>query len=249
MKVKLLSLAVLAASMNTMALTPASLPADDVLFISGASAQDKGINEVAASLCTDTPDFYSDTGSVPGKAYTAIFCTMNDSTVPNLAPAATNRKVLIYKRSKGGSAWGVGPVEAHQSIANMLIDNTCTLSSANHYQCTGTTTMTVDAGMSDVEPALFRGVNLLEAGIGGVQNGDPGTAPLTQAQLDRLDKKPTGALTFGVVVTKTLRDALQVVQFGNGSACVTSDEESCMPSLTKPQIASLFAGTVANWSE
>jgi ABC-type phosphate transport system substrate-binding protein len=245
MKAKLLSMAVMAVSMNTMALTPADLPADVELFIGGASAQDKALLEVVSSLCKDTADKYSETGAAPGSSYTAVFCTMSDAQVPGLLPAGTDRKVLIHKRSKGGSAFGAAPVESGDSVTRMLVDASCTLTTAHQYQCTGTTNDVLKAGITDVEPGMFRGVNLLVPGIGGVVAGDPGTAAMTSAQLDRLDKKPTGALTFGVVVTKTLRDALQAVQ-GLSSG---SDEESQMPVLTKSQIASLFAGTVTNWSE
>jgi hypothetical protein len=243
MKTKLLAAAVMAAGVNTaMALPPGTTP-DLELFIGGASAQDKTLVEVITSLCDDTPDIMSDSASFPGSNHTAFFCTMSSAKVPGFP--ATGLKTLVYKRSKGGSAFGAAPVEAHDQVARMLVDNTCTPAGTNRYTCTGTVNATVDAGITDIEPDAFRGPNLLLAGIGGVVAGDPGTAPMSAAQLSRLDKAPTAALTFGVVVTTNLRNALQTAQ-GLSSG---SDEESQMPSLTKAQVASLFTGATSDWSE
>jgi hypothetical protein len=250
MKAKLLSAVIAAVCANgAMALTPANLPADLELSIGGASAQDLGLREVVTSLCDDTVHSYSETGSIPGKDYTSFFCTMSSAKVPGFP--AGGLKVLVHKRSRGGSAYGVGPVEANSSVAHAKVanDGTCTVFAGNNYKCTTTVSTTIDAGISDVEPGMFRGVNLLEVGVNGVLAGDPGTTPLTSTQLNRLDKAPVAALTFGPVVTTNLRNALQVAQFGAGNACVGADTEACMPSLSKTQIASLFAGTIANWDE
>lgn len=250
MKAKLLSTVVAALCANgAMALTPASLPADLEFFIGGASAQDLGLREVVTSLCDDTVHSYSENGASLGKDYTSYFCTMSSLKVPGFP--AGGLKVLVHKRTRGGSAFGVAPVEANAAIARLKVanDGTCTVASGTFYKCTGTVSTPVDAGISDVEPGLFKGVNLLQVGVNGVLAGDPGTSPLTAAQLNRLDKAPVAALTFGPVVTTNLRNALQVAQFGAGNACVASDTEACMPSLSKTQIASLFAGTIANWDE
>ncbi len=248
MKMKLLSALVAATcASGAMALTPANLPADLELFVSGASAQDNGLREVVTSLCDDTVHAYSETGSIPGRDYTAYFCTMSSAKVPGLPAGGV--KVLVHKRSKGGSAFGAAPVEAKSPIARMKVanDGTCTVFSGNNYLCTGTENAVAQAGLTDVEPALFRGagINLLKVGIGGVVTGDAGTTPMSSAQLARLDKKPVAALTFGPVVTLNLRNALQAAQ----GLTVGSNEVADMPSLTKTQYASLVAGTIANWSE
>ena len=248
MKLKLLSAAVAVVCANgAMALTPANLPADLELFIGGASAQDLGLREVVTSLCDDTVHAYSENGSNPGKDYTSYFCTMSSAKVPGFP--ATGIKVLVHKRIKGGSAFGAAPVEAKQSVAHVKVanDGTCTVFSGNNYKCTTTVNTPLDAGITDVEPALFRGagVNLLQVGVNGVVAGDPGTAALATAQLNRLDKKPVAALSFAPVVTTNLRNALQTAQ-GLTSG---SDEESQMPSLSSTQYASLVAGTIASWDE
>lgn len=248
MKTKLLSALVAATcASGAMALTPASLPADLELFIGGASAQDNGLKEVVTSLCDDTVHAYSESGTIPGKDYTAYFCTMSSAKVPGFPVGGL--KVLVSKRSKGGSAFGAAPVEAKDPITRMKVanDGTCTVVSGNNYKCTGTENAVAQAGITDVEPGLFRGagVNLLKVGIGGVVAGDAGTSPMSSGQLARLDKKPVAALTFGPVVTTNLRNALQAAQ----GLTVGSDDISAMPTLTKTQYASLVAGTIANWSE
>lgn len=246
MKLKLMSAVIAAVCANgAMALTPASLPADLELFVGGASAQDLGLREVTTSLCDDTVHGYSETGSIPGKDYTSFFCTMSSAKVPGFPAAGI--KVLVHKRSKGGSAFGAAPVEAKASVAHVKVanDGTCTVFSGTNYKCTTTVSTALDAGITDVEPAMFRGSNLLEVGVNGVVTGDAGTTPMTSAQLARLDKKPVAALTFGPVVTTNLRNALQTAQ-GLTSG---SDEEAQMPSLSSTQYASLVAGTIASWDE
>ena len=246
MKLKMLSAAVAVICANgAMALTPASLPADLELFIGGASAQDLGLREVVTSLCDDTVHAYSENGANPGKDYTSYFCTMSSAKVPGFPAAGI--KVLVHKRIKGGSAFGATPVEAKASVAHVKVanDGTCTVFSGNNYKCTTTISTPLDAGITDVEPGMFRGVNLLEIGVNGVVAGDAGTTPMTPAQLARLDKKPVAALAFGPVVTTNLRNALQTAQ----GLTAGSDEESQMPSLSSTQYASLVAGTIASWDE
>lgn len=236
MKAKLISAAIAAVCANgAFALTPASLPANLEVFIAGASAQDNGLKQVLNSLCTDTVHSYSEGTSAPGKDYTAYFCTMGATAG---LPAGT--KVLIHKRSKGGSAFGAAPVEARASIERLVVANdaTCTqVGSTTHYTCTGRTNSIPDAGITDVEPGLFRGVNLLASGAG--------SAPMSAAQLAKLDKKPVAALGFGPVVTTGLRNALQAAQ----GLTVGSDDEAQMPTLTKAQYASLVAGAVQTWDQ
>lgn len=245
MKTKLLVAAMLAAGVNgAMALAPTTTP-DLELFIGGASAQDKTLNEVVASLCNaGTLDTFSDSSTFPGSNYTAWSCTMSSANVPGFPAGGLN--VLVHKRSRGGSAFGAAPVEAKDSVARMAVNGTCVATATpGRWTCPNTVNAVLDAGITDVEPAMFKGVNLLVPGIGGVFAGDPGTSPMTPAQLNRLDKSPTAALTFGPVVTTNLRNALQAAQ----GLTVGSDDEAQMPSLSRTQIASLYAGTIADWSE
>lgn len=53
---------------------------------------------------------------------------------------------------------------------------------------------------------------------------------------------------FGVPVTTALYRALQAAQFGDGSPCDDSDLPSCVPSLTRSQLAGLYSQSVYDWN-
>jgi len=264
MKLKALTAALFAA--GTLANSAFALsPTDTInlhIYISGASAQDKALQTMATKLCdtsgSNSLDIYSDSGvSKPeGSSYSAIACTMTAAKVPGLSG---NLNVMIHKRSAGGSAWGVGPVAAGDQIAQMAITSAncgsnpvgnVTLNgvSTRVWSCSNAVTVSspTDAGISDVEPAMFaKPSNLIPVGSAyGTAVGDPGTFPVPDGELAGLTVTGMSAVTFGVPVTKALRDALQAAQ----GKTVGSDALADMPSLSKQQIASLFTGSVGSWN-
>lgn len=231
-KIKSMALAVTAATVisgQAFALAPNTVP-DITLYASGASAQDKAFGSLLEELCVaGTLDTYLDGGV--GKAQRAFSCNLDSTKVTGLS--INNPKVLIYKRSAGGSGMGVAPVADATPMEFMNVNSTnCTLTTtANTYNCGYhvTTNMQMhasDAGLSDVEPALFVGVN------------KPATADeVSSAQLAKLDVKSVRAGVFGIPVTTALRNALQKAQ-----GLVVGDEtQANMPSLSKLQVASLMA--------
>jgi len=246
---KKLTLAVSAAMISTsaFALAPTETP-DIEIFMSGASAQDKGIAALFDDLCVaGTLDTYLDVANPakPGKAHSAFFCNIDSNKVAGLS--ITNPKVLFHKRSAGGSAQGVNPVIDEQAIDAMVINNgNCTpAATAGTYDCTVVKAdgdlieVVSDAGVSDVNPEMFVGVNT-----------PAGSAEIDAALVaSKLEVKGAAALVFGVPVTTTLRDALQQAQFGTTDACVGSDTEACMPNLTSNQVASIISGNVKNWNQ
>ncbi len=239
MKLKQLSLVAAAAlSAQAFALTPADLPADIEIRISGASAQDKALAALVGTLCTNL-DTYRDLGNPakPGAGYTSYFCEMGAS-----AGLGSTQKVLIHKRSAGGSGQGVQPVADAVAIDGMVIDNgNCANVAPGEYECTISNpgdliSVVSDAGISDVEPALFTGPNV-----------PAGSVPVTAAQLAKIDVTSMNAVIFGIPVTNALYQALQEVQYG--AANVGSNLEEHMPSLSKSQVASLFSGGLRNWDD
>ncbi|TAN53071.1 MAG: hypothetical protein EPN21_02410 [Methylococcaceae bacterium] len=244
------ALAVAAYSNGAMALAPTVSP-DITLYIGGATAQDYGIGLLITELCSEgTLDTYLDLAdtSKPGKSYSAYFCKMKSSKITGLT--VTDPKVLIYKRSAGGSAMGVSPlVGGGTAIDFMSIANSnCTLQSGKTdvWGCTvrtGTADLQskkVDMGVSDVNPELFLGDNTPDG-------FDPVNKILVNKQLV---VSAAAALVFGVPVTKDLRDTLQKAEVAQGSLgadCVGDETESCMPSLSKAQVASLYAGRIKTW--
>jgi len=253
MQVKKIAAAVAASSLGfcgqSWALEPGASP-DIEIFMSGASAQDGNVRQLFEELCVGgTLDVYLDNSnpSSPGSAHTAIFCQIDSSKVTGLS--VNNPKVLFHKRSAGGSAQGVGPVLDEQAIDAMAINNgNCEKGAANgNWLCRtsqpGDLVKKVsDAGVSDVNPELFRGINTPD-----------GVAPVDPSKIaQRLDVVSGGGLVFNTPVTKSLRDALQRAQIDMGTLdadCEGQDTERCMPSLSKQQIASLLTGNIGKWSE
>lgn len=252
MQLKSIAAAVAAGSLGLCgqagALEPGVSP-DIEIFVSGASAQDGNVRQLFEELCVDgTRDEYLDNSnqSSPGAAHAAIFCTLDSSKVTGLS--INNPKVLFHKRSAGGSAQGVNPVLDEQTIDAMVINNgNCAKEgSDSFYRCrisqAGDLVKKVsDAGVSDVNPELFRGVN--------TPDGSAPVNPLKVSQ--RMEVSSGGALVFNTPVTKALRDALQRAQIDMGTLeadCEGQDTERCMPSLRKQQVASLFTGNIGKWS-
>ncbi len=244
-KLGILATACLAA--NAYALSPTDSP-DIEIFMSGASAQDNNIEALFGQLCVaGTLDIFRDNSANPGSAHRAFFCNINSSQVPGLS--LTNPAVLFHKRSAGGSAQGVNPVIDGAPIAAMVINNNnCTqVGVTNEWLCTiniaGDLMQVVStAGVSDVNPEMFVGVNT-PAGF------DP-VDPVVVA--NTMDVTGAAALVFGIPVTTGLRDALQEIRINAGqlpAGCIGINNKRCMPSLSRHQIASLFSGQIQNWDQ
>lgn len=243
MKKLFAAVAGIALSAQAFALAPTETP-DLELFISGASAQDKALAALVTTLCTSGDlDRYRDNAnpSSLGKAHTSYFCTMGATAG---LPAGT--KVLLHKRSAGGSGQGVQPVADAIAIDSMSITNgNCTETTAStgnndgEYECTvsaaGDLVQRVpDGGISDVEPAMFVGLNV-----------PAGSVPVTGTQLAAIDVQSMNAVIFGIPVTNALYAALQEAQ---GLTPGATDEAN-MPSLSKSQVATIFSGRMGRWSE
>jgi hypothetical protein len=240
MKFTKLSIACAAALVTGQALAHApGTVADETLYISGASAQDKALAKLVTNLCvTGTLDTFKDGGT--GKGYTSYFCTIDSSLVPGMS---ADKKVLINKRSAGGSGKGVQVVADGIAIEAMNINNgNCTDANADRvWDCdisggVGGNDLFMQvstAGISDVEPAMFTGPNV-----------PPGDLAVTPAQVAKLDVTSMNAVIFGLPVTENLYRALQVAQ-GLGA----TDSEADMPSLTSAQVNGLITGSIKKWNQ
>ena len=242
MKMKSIVMAVAAATLSgqALALSPTTIP-DMEVWLSGSSAQDGAIGTLfSGDLCVaGTYDLYLDNSATPGSAQRAVSCTLDSTKVVGLSTA--NPKVLIHKRSAGGSAMGVQPVADGTAIEFMNVNGAnCTATvTPNVYSCAYNVTTNMvkhvpDAGFSDVDPGMFVGVNT-----------PSGYADVTAVEMAALTIKTTRAGVFGVPVTVALRNALQQAQ-----GLVVGDETVAnMPSLSRDQIASLMAiGGITKWS-
>jgi hypothetical protein len=200
----------------------AAVPNGRVVFISGASAVQKGFASIIASTFT-APIYYSvQGGGKSSKVTDADFVAVSGTLAAGTGTWAGQKAVVIY-RVKGGSVWGVNPVARNESIESMLINSTdCGTSgsgtAAAPYSC-GTTTMIPDAGVSDVAPKHFvYGVNT---------EGEIAAAALSDSEIGVLTSTPLYGLAFGIPVTNTVPDTVK---------------------FNRATIAAIMSGNVGTWS-
>jgi hypothetical protein len=206
-----------ACTTSAFALTPAQIEAARVagtlkeIRIAGASALRLSVAAYMREICTPASFDVIWNSNSEGTFHRAYSC--------NLAVAqgnfAAGTPVLVYKRDQGGSGQGVNPIAqaVDQTHMRVLNDATCTAinggspaadAAVPSFICTGTETTGIksDAGISDVEPALFsQTVNL-----------PTGASALTSAQLNALDVAPLAQALFAVAVNTKAYRALQEAQ-------------------------------------
>jgi hypothetical protein len=206
---------------------PASTPQ---VYISGASAQNGGIESVIRRLCTaGSLDSYA-----IGSTQRVFVCT-------DAGSLGTGGPIAIHKETSGGSSNGINPVKAATTTAGIVfidlpsIATGCTTSASvasvapiapdtlglpayTKWSCASAsaTAQIPHIGFTDVDPPLF---------------GLDGTG---------LSLYSPNQLIFGLPVTKALRNALQTAQ-GLTSG---DDTPGQTPSLTSGQVAALFNGTI-----
>ncbi len=200
------------------------------LFISGSSALQVTIGQIATSLFTaGTIDVYFDTtgNGANYRAYSGTF----KSVITGIT-AGTNG--VIYEMAKGGSLMGIVPVATATAVntglpTTQILDmTTCgtaatgtdTVTGAPLWTCTGAKNAVPDAGVSDVEPAMFQGINV-----------PAGSVSATPAIVAALNSKPTLTQPMAVILTPNVL---------SGTTPVTN--------LTKAQVTALMNGTSSDWS-
>jgi ABC-type phosphate transport system substrate-binding protein len=234
------------------------------LYISGATAVRPGLlklfqlNAGNNPICADnTLDLYQ---SQDGLKYLAL-CT-GAASLP--APLAGTR-IAVHKTDQGGSGNGVAPVVRALLPAAMPdfwavptggtgftgcagvttsppVGSTGFSTYVLHTACVNTPTQDrqPDAGISDLEPAIFRTAF---------------SPALSSAELAAIPGNSISAVVFGIPVTLRARDNMQRILFPTTSPChpsnagyAAADEtEACAPSLTKAQVAALYSGNYFDW--
>ncbi|ODU49823.1 MAG: hypothetical protein ABS92_04895 [Thiobacillus sp. SCN 63-374] len=224
MKAKVLPLAVAAALAGVAGSASAAFTysaADTaVVRISGSSATNGQLKLYAANVLCDPANTTVINKDSNNYAYV---CKPKAGAISGL----TKTNIAIVKNSAGGSGNGISPLVAHSALSFIDVFSATPL--------TTTVNAVPDIGVSDEEPAL-----LVKAGAA---SGD----------YTKLNSYGLNVVTFGVPVTLGLRNALQQAQIASGalpSSCTVGNEsEACMPSLSKAQIASIFTGSMVDWSE
>lgn len=177
------------------------------VFVSGSSALQVTIGQIAAAMFQPgTIDVYFD-ASGNGANYRAYSGTFKAGITG--VTAGTNG--VIYEQANGGSLMGIIPVASANSVnaglpATAILNlNTCTntgtvdsKSGGALWTCTGSTPAVADAGVADVEPALFTGIN--------IPAGSPSVTPV---------------MTNGLNITSSLAQPMAIITTTNNTA-VTS---------------------------
>jgi hypothetical protein len=203
------------------------------LYMSGASAQDNALRTLFTQLCdrgtgagsaTDTFNAYN---GVSGTNQSMVFCRTKGVT-----GVANGTKILFHKSSVGGSGNGVQPVANSTILLFMTTASTCpAVTPGSTVTCTANA-LTPASGVGSVPPD------------GGISDVEPKLLGATPAEVLKLNVQSQNAVPFGLPVTVGLRNALQEAQ------CLTvgAEDEANMPSLTKAQLAAIYAGNLTDWS-
>lgn len=217
------------------------------VHISGSSAVDPILARVVSKECVDTSS--NGTGStIDQYSYSneyLITCTLTTAGKAGLASGIT--KLALFKESSNGSVNGTiavakGQTRPYIDASSLNSAGSCALASpasygggtlnlvplTNIYACSSNTTvdnLIPDAGISDLEPAIFDTTSDSILSNAGTEH-----FPVVQV--------------FGVPVSIILRDALQAHE----GLTVGSDTEANMPSLSKDAINSLYTGFITTWS-
>lgn len=271
MKLRLIAAACALATMGSAhALTPADVDAARTagtlkeIFVSGASALRVSFGAYVQEICSaPTFDVFYDDGGAGANLGDGVYRNTEDGVNHrayscNLAVAVGNyaigTPVLVYKRDQGGSGQGVTPILVPAAIARMTVSGAaCVANAANpapaedvqipSYLCQGTTNVTPDAGISDVEPALLQAsVNL--------QTGQLPTAIPASVSAGSLVQG-----IFGVAVNKKAYRALQeaqgIIPAGGALLDVPADQNSwtaatlaTIPSLPTNWVRGALVGSV-----
>jgi hypothetical protein len=197
-----ISCALACAAMSAQAASVTVPAGTKIVYLSGASAPDNYLSDIASSVMTGVTKVRSSDSN-----FRAFLGQANGIT-----GVASGTNILFIKRSLGGSAYGVDPVARANRIQTIDLDNcsTNTGSDAATYSMicgvkgidpgiagndsASNPGMVPDFGVADVEPGMFREPFNTE-------NGNPALAP---DELAHLTNKPAYQLMMGLVATNAV---------------------------------------------
>ena len=245
MKIRNIALAALAlVGGQAFALSPAASAAATTVkvYVSGATAMRNIIGGLFTENCVaGTLDvYYSGIGTFSNFAFTANGDAhrVYTCTLAATSPVLPGQDVAFYKSDIGGSGQGVFPVHA-RTARGFLNLNSCGARAATvpNYVCTGESPTTgvgaivPSAGVSDLEPAMFKGINVPKDDASYPIDG------LTEDQIGELTVSPLFQTVFGVAVNTALRDAMQTAQ---GLSPI--GDTGPQPSISRGLAATYFSG-------
>lgn len=180
-----------------------TIPAGTVtIYLSGASAPDNFLNDTVKDMLTNEV-------AIRGSSANSYRAFLGQATA-NIPGVTAGTNILLIKRSKGGSVWGVDPLARAQRIETLDFNNctalTPTASDPYSWNCAvkgndpGTSGyvnsvanagLIPDFGVSDVEPKMFKSP----------LNTENGLPQLTSTELARLTASPVNQIMMGIVAT------------------------------------------------
>jgi hypothetical protein len=211
-----------------------------VIYISGASAVQKGFTGIIGKMFTGTPVYFG--GGSNGSNLTKADYAAVGGTLGGASTWAGQNAIIIY-RTVGGSVWGVDPVARDQAITALNVTaSTCTGtgttpgSTTNPFICSitdgsvGAPNLHPDAGVSDVHPNLFKETYNTEGEGNFTDDTVPGNHKhqLSDDELAVLTPTPVYGLMFGVPVTSNVPTTVK---------------------FTKPILASIMTGNIGTWDK
>lgn len=211
------------------------------IYVSGASALSGSLAAAVGALCTGGSANVKVHGIGGTTSYSdgrVAVCTTSSA-----GPAAGlyAGPFAVVKRDTDGSFAGVGPVISGTALTKWADVNNCD-STALTCALDTTTAIVPAGGLSDVETAVWQGLNKTGALAASVPTS---TAGITKVS-------GFAAQGFGVMVSEELYKAMQNVQKADGrlaSSCVTGDftAGACQPSISKAEYAAIARADNANY--
>lgn len=207
-------------------------PFDLDVYLTGASAPQTILGGIMAQILRPgfTTVYDSGVGTAsPGSSYRAYCGTLSAS-----AGSLSGKKIRFVNRAKGGSVWGVNPVARDESIAYMgFADANCVAAggSGRQFDCaevgndldaSNPANRKPDFGVSDVEPAQFKGPLNVEFGQQQLN--------ATEAAKFNGTQRATNMVIFSPGLTQNLV-----------SAGVTN--------LTRAQVTAILTGNYGDWNQ
>lgn len=217
------------AAMSVQAAGPTIPAGTKVIYLSGATAPDNFLADIANTMMTNVTAIRSSDAGILHRAFLG-------KAASGITGVTQGQDILFIKRSKGGSVWGVDPVARAQRIQTLDVENctplTVTTSPVQPYswscgtkgidpgetgQAASTNAGLVpDFGVSDVEPRMFKTP----------YNTENNQAALSSAELGKLSNLPVNQIMMGIVAT-------------NAVAATTS--------ISRAQYGAMLAGKIDTW--
>jgi hypothetical protein len=212
------------------AINPASVPAANRIYFSGATATDNILENVLIlqtnGVCqVGTIDIYR------GVNQRVIAC---NAAIPGLV----GQPIAFFKESLGGSGNGVNPVANATPLQFLDVDNPS-------FSCTGgPTSVPPTATLNGYTERTGCTPNVAQVPGAGISDVEPRLLGASQAQINNLTTQGVLGIVFAPAVSLNLYRALQQAQ-----GLAQNDNPENIPNLTSAQVRALYTGFYADWSQ